>query len=60
MQRILASTTNAKLEDLKSNIQRKSVRIYAEHPNKHPCIKYKLLQANQKHPPPRALGTNKN
>jgi len=59
-QRILASTRNVKLEDLKSNIQRKSVCIYAEHPNKHTCIKYKLLQANQKHPPPGALETNKN
>ena len=26
-----------------------------EHPNKHSCNKYKLLQINQKHPPLRAL-----
>jgi len=25
-------------------------RIYAEHPNKHSNIKYKLLPTNQKHP----------
>ena len=53
---ILASTRNAKLEDLKSNIQRKSVSIYVEYS----CIKCKLLQANQKRSPPRALETNKN
>ena len=41
---------NARPGDLSRNIKGKMCRIYAEHPNKHSYIKYKLLQTNRKHP----------